>query len=65
MAFGTIAQMIDVLVRRQPGITERRITEISKCDPSGIRKDCEWLLRNGYIEFIGGDGPDHSYRSIV
>ena len=62
MAFGTIAQMIDVLIRHNEGISERKLVEISNCDPSGIRKDCEWLVKEGYIELIGGEGPDRQYK---
>lgn len=64
MAFGTIAQMIDVLVGHNDGITERRIAEISNCDASAIRKDCEWLVKNHHIELIGGEGPERSYRRV-
>lgn len=62
MTFGTIAQMIDVLVRHNEGISERRIAEISNCDPSGIKKDCDWLVKQGHIELVGGDGPDRRYK---
>lgn len=46
MAFGTIAQAIDVIVRHRPGISQRELHEALQAD---VRKDCNWLVEKGHI----------------
>jgi hypothetical protein len=63
MAFGTVAQAVDVIVRHRPGITESELGEAVNAD---VQHDCEWLTRQGYIRrdettrpfrYFPGDNP--------
>jgi hypothetical protein len=61
MAFGTIAQAIDVLVRHRPdGISQRDLSFL--IDPKGanIRADCDYLVREGHIR-LHDNGGIHTY----
>jgi hypothetical protein len=58
MAFGTIAQAIDVIVRHRPGLTRQ---EIEAAIGSREGNNCAWLVANGHLRLDKSTGVDRYY----